>query len=216
MNPANDPSAKGIKTLDKDLRRIALMERALLYTSRPMLAPGVALVFMVLAGLGAMALMGGQPGAIVVVAGAVIGAYMAMNIGANDVANNMGPAVGAKEVTLGGAIMIAAICETAGALLAGGDVVATVSRGIVAPESVADPQVFVWAMMAALMAGALWINLATWLGAPVSTTHSIVGGVMGIEQPALIERILGHLGRMAGAVDPGHPSRAPPGRSRLI
>jgi len=70
MNPANDPSAKGIKTLDKDLRRIALMERALLYTSRPMVAPGVALVFMGLAGLGAMALMGGQPGAIVVVADA--------------------------------------------------------------------------------------------------------------------------------------------------
>jgi PiT family inorganic phosphate transporter len=104
---------------------------------------------------------------------------MAVNIGANDVANNMGPAVGAKAVTLGGALLIAAICETAGALLAGGDVVSTVSRGIVAPESVAEPAVFLWAMMAALLAGALWINLATWLGAPVSTTHSIVGGVMG-------------------------------------
>jgi inorganic phosphate transporter, PiT family len=180
MTPAADSSPKGIKTLDKDLRRIALMERALIYTSRPLVSLGVALIFMVLAGLAAMALMGGQPGAVVVVAGSVIGAYMAMNIGANDVANNMGPAVGANSVTLGGAIVIAAICETAGALLAGGDVVATVSRGIVAPESVADPQEFVWAMMAALMAGALWINLATWLGAPVSTTHSIVGGVMGV------------------------------------
>jgi PiT family inorganic phosphate transporter len=92
----------------------------------------------------------------------------------------MGPAVGANSLTLGGAIVIAAICETAGALLAGGDVVGTVSRGIVAPESVADPRDFAWAMTAALMAGALWINLATWLGAPVSTTHSIVGGVMGV------------------------------------
>jgi PiT family inorganic phosphate transporter len=179
MDTVPDPSAKGIKTLDKDLRRISLMEQALAYTSRPLVSVGVALVFMVLAGLAALALMGGQPGAFVVMGASVIGAYMAINIGANDVANNMGPAVGAQAVTLGGAIVVAAIFETAGALLAGGDVVSTVSRGIVAPESVAAPEVFVWAMMAALLAGALWINLATWLGAPVSTTHSIVGGVMG-------------------------------------
>jgi PiT family inorganic phosphate transporter len=179
MNTVPDPTAKGIKTLDKDLRRISLMEQALAYTSRPLVSVGVALVFMVLAGLAALALMGGQPGAFVVMAASVIGAYMAINIGANDVANNMGPAVGARAVTLGGAIVVAAIFETAGALLAGGDVVSTVSRGIVAPESVAAPEVFVWAMMAALLGGALWINLATWLGAPVSTTHSIVGGVMG-------------------------------------
>jgi PiT family inorganic phosphate transporter len=177
QNP--DPTARGIKTLDKDLRRISLMERALVHSARPMMALGLALVFMVLAGFGAMALMGGQPGSLAVVAAAVIGAYMAINIGANDVANNMGPAVGANAVTLGGAILIAAVCETAGALLAGGEVVSTVSRGIIVPESVAAPEVFVSSMMAALLAGALWINLATWIGAPVSTTHSIVGGVMG-------------------------------------
>jgi inorganic phosphate transporter, PiT family len=179
MTQNAEPAVKGVKTLDKDLRRIRLLEQALAYTSRPLTSLGVALVFMVLAGLAAMALVGGQPGGLVVIAGAVIGAYMAMNIGANDVANNMGPAVGANAVTLGGAIVIAAICETAGALLAGGEVVDTVSRGIIAPESVAAPEVFAWAMMAALLAGALWINLATWIGAPVSTTHSIVGGVMG-------------------------------------
>jgi len=179
MASTADPKARGIKTLDRDLRRISLMEQALAYTSRPLFALGLALVFVALAGLGALALMGGQTGTWVVVAAAGIGAYMALNIGANDVANNMGPAVGGRAVTLGGAILIAAVCETAGALLAGGDVVGTVSRGIITPESVAAPDVFVWAMMAALLAGALWINLATWLGAPVSTTHSIVGGVMG-------------------------------------
>jgi PiT family inorganic phosphate transporter len=179
MTQTPDPAAKGIKTLDKDLRRISLMEQALAYSARPLISIGLALVFVVLAGLSAMAFMGAQPGALAVIAASVIGAYMAMNIGANDVANNMGPAVGAKAVTLGGAIVIAAVCETAGALLAGGEVVGTVSRGIILPESVAAPQIFVWAMMAALLAGALWINLATWLGAPVSTTHSIVGGVMG-------------------------------------
>jgi PiT family inorganic phosphate transporter len=179
MTQTADPSAKGIKTLDKDLRRISLLEHALAYTARPLVSLGLALVFIVLAGLAAMALLGAQPGALVVIAATMIGAYMSMNIGANDVANNMGPAVGARAVTLTGAIVLAAMCETAGALLAGGDVVSTVSRGIIAPASVAAPEIFVWAMMAALLAGALWINLATWLGAPVSTTHSIVGGVMG-------------------------------------
>lgn len=179
MSTSADPKAKAIKTLDKDLNRITLLEQATAFTSRPLVGPGIALLFMVLAGLAAATIMGAAPGAWVVIIGAVVGAYMALNIGANDFANNMGPAVGAKAVTLGGALVIAAVCETAGALLAGGDVVSTVSRGIVAPEAVAEPAVFLWAMMAALMAGALWINLATWLGAPVSTTHSIVGGVMG-------------------------------------
>ncbi|MCC5986584.1 MAG: inorganic phosphate transporter [Pararhodobacter sp.] len=179
MRPQSDPSAKAIKTLDKDLGRISLMEQALLFTARPLIGPGIALAFLVAVALAALALMGAQPGTYVVVAAAVIGGYMALNIGANDVANNMGPSVGSKAITLGGALILAAICETAGALLAGGDVVGTVSRGIIAPESVAAPEIFIWAMMAALLAGALWINLATWIGAPVSTTHSIVGGVMG-------------------------------------
>jgi len=174
-----DPTARAIKTLDKDLQRVNVLEQGLQVVSRPLVAPGLSLVFMVFAGLLAWGIMGGAPGTALVVGAAVIGAYMALNIGANDVANNMGPAVGARAVTLVGALVIAAICETAGALLAGGDVVGTVSRGIIAPEAVAAPEHFIWAMMAALLAGALWINLATWVGAPVSTTHSIVGGVMG-------------------------------------
>ena len=104
---------------------------------------------------------------------------MALNIGANDVANNMGPAVGANALTMAGAILIAAIFESAGALIAGGDVVSTIAKGIIAPTSMQSVDEFIWAMMAALLSAALWINLATWVGAPVSTTHSIVGGVMG-------------------------------------
>jgi len=111
---------------------------------------------------------------------AVFGAYMAMNIGANDVANNVGPAVGAQAITIGGAIVIASIFEAAGALIAGGDVVGTIKSGIISPDAFGnDPMIFVYAMSAALLAAALWLNLATWLKAPVSTTHSIVGGVMG-------------------------------------
>ena len=113
------------------------------------------------------------------IAAAVIGAYMAMNIGANDVANNVGPAVGSFAITMTGAIIIAAIFEAGGAIIAGGDVVSTVKKGIIDPANVADQNVFVWVMMGALIGAAIWLNLATWLGAPVSTTHSIVGGVMG-------------------------------------
>lgn len=129
--------------------------------------------------MGAMAIFGQSSSGLIVAMAAVFGAYMALNIGANDVANNMGPAVGANALTMGGAITIAAVFETAGALIAGGDVVSTISRGIVAPDSIGAPFVFVWAMMAALLSSALWVNLATWIGAPVSTTHSVVGGVMG-------------------------------------
>ncbi|MEA3434328.1 MAG: inorganic phosphate transporter [Campylobacterota bacterium] len=111
---------------------------------------------------------------------AVFGAYMAMNIGANDVANNVGPAVGSGALTIGGAILIASIFEASGALIAGGDVVGTIKKGIIDPSAFGnDPMVFVYAMSAALLAAALWLNLATWLKAPVSTTHSIVGGVLG-------------------------------------
>lgn len=180
MNPRMASiSDKTVKTLDKDLRRIGALEQATAYASRPLAGPGLGLAFLVLVGLAVTPFAGLHAAGLLVVAAAIIGAYMALNIGANDVANNMGPAVGARALPLGGALVIAAVCETAGALLAGGDVVNTVSRDIITPHSVAAPQVFIWAMMAALLAGALWINLATWIGAPVSTTHSIVGGVMG-------------------------------------
>lgn len=166
-------------TLDRDLGRISRVEYATAYVARPLVGMGIALAFIVVAGLATALFLGQQPNNYVVVAAAVFGAYMAINIGANDVANNMGPAVGANALTMGGAIVIAALCESAGALLAGGDVVSTISKGIISPEGMASSEVFVWAMMAALMSSALWVNLATWIGAPVSTTHSVVGGVMG-------------------------------------
>jgi len=118
-------------------------------------------------------------GRILLIIAAMIGGYMALNIGANDVANNVGPAVGSNALTLVGAILIAGIFEAAGALIAGGDVVSTIKKGIINPELIKDSAVFIWLMMAALLAGAIWLNIATAVGAPVSTTHSIVGGVMG-------------------------------------
>lgn len=173
------PRGSQWKTLDTDLNRISQVEYATAYVSRPMVGSGIALAFIVLAALAAVVLLGQTPINFVVVFAAAFGAYMAINIGANDVANNMGPAVGANALTMGGAILIAAFFESAGALLAGGDVVSTISKGIIDPSGMQTTQVFVWAMMAALISSALWVNLATWVGAPVSTTHSVVGGVMG-------------------------------------
>ena len=175
----NDYEQRHLETLDRDLGRFSALGLATSYASRPMMGLGVSLAFIILAGLIAFYLFGNTGNTVVVVIAAGLGAYMALNIGANDVANNMGPAVGANALTMGGAIAIAAIFESAGALLAGGDVVSTIAKGIVAPESMHTAAVFIWAMLAALFSAALWVNLATWIGAPVSTTHSVVGGVMG-------------------------------------
>lgn len=174
-----DHEARHLETLDRDLGRFSNLEMATAYVGRSLIAPGIALVFIVMAGLAAALFLGQDNNALIVTLAAGFGAYMALNIGANDVANNMGPAVGANALTMGGAIAIAAIFESAGALIAGGDVVSTISKGIIDPSSLANSTIFIRAMMAALLASALWVNLATWVGAPVSTTHSVVGGVMG-------------------------------------
>lgn len=112
-------------------------------------------------------------------AAAGFGAYMAMNIGANDVANNVGSAVGAKVLSLGAALAMAAVFEAAGALIGGDAVINTLRSGIIDPAAVPGGNTLAWLMMAALLAAALWLNVASAVGAPVSTTHSIVGGVLG-------------------------------------
>jgi len=141
---------------------------------------GAALFFMVAVLTYSFMSTGGIPNNVFLAIAALFGAYMAMNIGANDVANNVGPAVGSKALTMGGAIVIAAIFEAAGALIAGGDVVNTIKKGIIDIDAFGgNTDSFIWAMMAALLAAALWLNFATMAKAPVSTTHSIVGGVMG-------------------------------------
>ncbi|MCF3934378.1 inorganic phosphate transporter [Acuticoccus sp. M5D2P5] len=176
---AIDEGRRRWKGLDKDLNRIGHVEYAVQSIWAPLAAPGAAAAFIALAALLSAVYFGLADTPMIVILAAAFGAYMALNIGANDVANNMGPAVGSKALTMGSALVIAAVCETAGALIAGGDVVSTISKSIIDPAAVASPDVFVWAMMAALISSALWVNLATYLGAPVSTTHSVVGGVMG-------------------------------------
>lgn len=163
-----------------ELKDINEFENATSKSRKEMFRFGTALLFIVLIILFTSNInIGTGTLSVELIIAAMIGGYMALNIGANDVANNVGPAVGSKALTLTGAIIIAAIFETAGALIAGGDVVSTISKGIIDPALVGDTDTFIWLMMAALLAGALWLNLATALGAPVSTTHSIVGGVLG-------------------------------------
>jgi PiT family inorganic phosphate transporter len=166
-------------TLDKDLEKIAQVEEASHHVSRGIAPYGLALIFLILAAIVAAGAAMDRPGTTIVMAAAALAAYMAMNIGANDVTNNVGPAVGARVISMGAALAIAVVFEIAGAMIAGDQVVATISQGIIDPSVTPTANAYVWAMMAALLSAGLWVNFATWVNAPVSTTHSIVGGVLG-------------------------------------
>ncbi|MCG6121122.1 MAG: inorganic phosphate transporter [Microvirga sp.] len=166
-------------SLDKDLGKVDTLQTATYSLSRNLATPGLLLVFFIGAITVASLSVVGGPLSYLVIAGAVVAAYMALNIGANDVANNMGPAVGSRALSLGGALVIAAFCEVSGAVLAGGDVVSTISSSLLSPPETVGALQFILVMMAALLAAAMWIHLATYLSAPVSTTHSVVGGVVG-------------------------------------
>jgi len=159
-----------------ELKSIEKIDNAMTFTRQDRVKLSIGLLFIMMIMI--MVSLSGNSSPTILIIAAMIGGYMAMNIGANDVANNVGPAVGSGAVTLMGAIIIAAIFEAAGALIAGGDVVGTIKKGIIDPAGI-DAKTFVWLMMAALLSAAIWLNLATAVGAPVSTTHSIVGGVMG-------------------------------------
>jgi PiT family inorganic phosphate transporter len=110
----------------------------------------------------------------------IFGFYMTWGIGANDVANAMGTSVGSGAITVKQAIIIAAIFEFAGAFLAGGNVTSTIRKGIIDPAPIAaNPEILVYGMLASLLAAAIWLMVATTRGWPVSTTHSIVGAIVG-------------------------------------
>lgn len=161
-----------------DLKHLEGMDRAMDKNRGDQVRLGIGLLFILSVMLYAASQSVGEVSIMLVMA-AMVGGYMAMNIGANDVANNVGPAVGARALTLGSALVIAATFEVAGAIIAGGEVVGTIRNGIIDPNLIPDTDTFVWIMMSALIAGALWLNIATAVGAPVSTTHSIVGAVLG-------------------------------------
>ena len=117
---------------------------------------------------------------IFIILAAVFGLFMAWGIGANDVANAMGTSVGSKAVTIKQAIIIAAVFEFAGAFLAGGEVTSTIRRGMIDAELLSgNPELLVYGMLASLLAAAIWLLVASRAGWPVSTTHTIVGAIVG-------------------------------------
>ena len=110
----------------------------------------------------------------------LFGVFMAFNIGGNDVANSFGTSVGAGTLTITQALLVAAIFEVSGAVIAGGEVTSTIRKGIIDLKAMdLEPMQFVYIMMSALLASALWLLFATKKGWPVSTTHSIIGGIVG-------------------------------------
>ena len=115
----------------------------------------------------------------VLIFGYIFGFYMAWNIGANDVANSMAPVVGAKAVTVRQAIFIAVIMNVIGAVFIGSHVTNTIRKGIVSTDILTDPHLVLIGSLSAMLAAALWVNFATWKSLPVSTTHSIVGAMIG-------------------------------------
>ncbi|MCP5442913.1 MAG: inorganic phosphate transporter [Chromatiaceae bacterium] len=119
-------------------------------------------------------------GTVFLVLAIIFGFYMTWGIGANDVANAMGTSVGSGAITVKQAIIVAAIFEFAGAFIAGGQVTATIRKGIIDPAAITgQPELLVYGMLAALLAAAIWLMVATSRGWPVSTTHSIVGAIVG-------------------------------------
>lgn len=119
-------------------------------------------------------------GFILLILACVFGAFMAWGVGANDVANAMGTSVGSGALTVKQAILIAMIFEFAGAYLAGGEVTSTIRKGIIDPATLTDtPELLVFGMMSALLAAGTWLLIASIYGWPVSTTHSIVGAIVG-------------------------------------
>ncbi len=121
-----------------------------------------------------------SPETILIILALCISFYMAWNIGANDVANAMGTSVGSGALTLKWAILVAALMEFAGAFLVGSHVTNTVRKGIIDPAIfTSDPNSYIYGMIAALLAAGAWLNIASYKGWPVSTTHAIVGAVLG-------------------------------------
>ena len=119
-------------------------------------------------------------GYVLIILAIIFGTFMAWGIGANDVANAMGTSVGARALTLWQAVLVACVFEFAGAYLAGGEVTSTIRKGIIDAGVMSDnPELLVYGMIASLLAAGIWLLIASYFGWPVSTTHSIVGAIVG-------------------------------------
>lgn len=172
------PPDRRYHVLDKDLGRITIAESAQFHVLRPVLRLGAGIVLAVALILLALGITGQQPGVVVVGAGFIVAGWLGLSIGANDIANSLGPAVGAGAIAIGPGLVLVALAEIAGAVLAGGAVAHRLAGGIVDTSVLggAGGQIV---MLAALIAAAGWITVATGANLPVSTSHSVVGAIAG-------------------------------------
>lgn len=173
------PKSNDFRVLDKDLRRLSHAEQAGLQALRPLHRLGLAMVFLTAVALAVNVALAGSLGGAVVLAGVVVAAYLALNIGANDVANSAGTAIGAGVMPLGVGLALVACAQLAGALLAGEQVAQTIGTRIVSIGAEGPGAGHARVMLSALIGAALWVNLAVWLRAPVSTTQSVIGAIAG-------------------------------------
>ncbi len=120
-----------------------------------------------------------ESGLVFIILAAILGLYMTWGVGANDVANAMGTSVGSRAITVRKAILIAAVFEFTGAFLAGGHVTGTIRKGIIDAAYVPSPEILIFGMLAALLGAGIWLMVASYFGWPVSTTHTIVGALIG-------------------------------------
>ncbi|MFV0385918.1 inorganic phosphate transporter [Paracoccus sp. (in: a-proteobacteria)] len=176
---------QGFHTLDKDLGRLSYTEMAKASALRPVLVLGLAVLALVAGLIMAIGMTGRADHATIRLgAGLLVACWLGLAIGSNDVANSLGPAVGAGAIGILPGLILVALAEIAGAGLAGGEVTHRLANGIFDPgllQPGAQPQL----MLAALIGAAVWISLATGLRLPVSTSHSVVGAIIGASSAAL-------------------------------
>ncbi|WBU60230.1 inorganic phosphate transporter [Paracoccus albus] len=173
------PTKNDYRILDKDLTRLGHAEGAGRIASRPLRRIGLVLAILLLAVLLAVVGGTGLPVSASVVLGFSVAIYLGLNIGANDVANSAGAAIGANAMPVGLGLAAVALAQLAGAHVAGHSVTETIARDILEISAVGTGATSARIMAAALIGAALWITFANWARAPVSTTHSVIGAVSG-------------------------------------
>ncbi|MBC9246150.1 inorganic phosphate transporter [Paracoccus sp. 11-3] len=172
-------------TLDKDLGRITHTEVAQAHAFRPIRWLGLAVLVFVIILILFIPLTGYETRHTALGAGLIVAAWLGISIGSNDVANSLGPAVGAGAIRMLPGLLLVAVAQIAGAALAGGSVTERLASDIFDPNLLASGARAQFVMLSALLAAAVWITMATGIGLPVSTSHSIVGGIAGAGLAAL-------------------------------
>jgi PiT family inorganic phosphate transporter len=178
-------AGRSFHTLDKDLGRITNTESAQHYAFQPVWRLGLSLLLLVAGLVLIMGVTGVSNNLVGLAAGLLVAGWLGIAIGSNDVANSLGPAVGAGAIGLVPGLILVAIAEIAGASLAGGAVTSRLANGIFEVSALPSAESAQMVMLSALMGAASWITISTGIGLPVSTSHSIVGGLAGAAMVAL-------------------------------